>query len=103
VVRRFALARGPSFQLAQNRSMSAGVNWSISTYPRLSAYASICLANVRYLRSVAGARPADSRWVMKTWQASSIVMRDFIGAGAGSGVACTGGGAGVPVHEPAFS
>ena len=31
VVRRLPFARGPSFQLAQNRSISSGVNWSSMT------------------------------------------------------------------------
>src|SRR5688500_4956549 len=59
----------------------------------------ICFVNVRYLRRVAGARPADSRFVMKTLQASAIATRDFARAGSGR----TGSTFGVPVQEPAFS
>jgi hypothetical protein len=55
--------------------------------------------NVRYFRIVAGARPADSRLVRNTSQASTIATRGLLGAGSGA----TGSIFALPLQEPAFS
>ena len=61
----------------------------------------ICLVKVRYLRNVARARPADSRFVRNTVQASAIVMSGL--CRLGFGLRDFGRRQLSPVHEPAFS
>jgi hypothetical protein len=65
------------------------------------AFRDLRVVNVRYLRKVAGASSADSRLVMKTLHASSMVMRERVGFGVDP--EATGAGFGSPVQESAFS